>query len=67
VKKVIQHANTMEKNPPRNREELFEDDIYIHNTTGDQDRKRRKTCVKTLVLSGNKNYENEPTACPQIG
>jgi hypothetical protein len=54
----------MEKNPPRNREELFEDDDFIHNTTGNQDRKRRKTCLKTIVLSGNKNFENEQTPCP---
>ena len=46
---------------------MFEDDDFIHNTTGNQDRKRRKTCLKTLVLSGNKNYENEAATCPKIG
>ena len=61
-KQVTQHANTMEKS--RNREELLQDEAnFIHNTTGNQDRKRRK-----IVMSGNKNFENQTiVACPKIG
>lgn len=36
-----------------NQTQFFDDENYVHNTTGNKDRKRRKI-VKTLVLSGNK-------------
>jgi hypothetical protein len=62
----------MEKEHPKNRnkdDDLYEDEnSFVHNTTGDKDRKRRKT-LKTLVLSGSEMYQpgSNENACPQIG
>jgi len=65
-----QHAKTLEKNYPKNRnkeDEMFDDESnFIHNTTGDKDRKRRKTLGKTLVLSASKMFQpgSNENACP---
>jgi hypothetical protein len=59
----------MEKTHPKNRnneDDFFEDEnSFNHNTTGDKDRKRRKT-LKTIVLSGSKMYQpcNNENQCP---
>lgn len=56
------HATTVDKVSKIQQEDYFDDDNFNHNTTGDKDRKKRKA-MKTLVLSGSKNFPVKPE-CP---
>ena len=60
------HSKTLDKCPnARSKKEFgYDSDDYIHNTTGNKDRKKRK--IKTLVLSGQKLYQNEMMVATKV-